>query len=127
MKLNIPPTEGMEPASKLMPQNILRTAPPQVKSNSEEVQIFGEETTEKQAPICCVLYQLKLNLHLQPSGPPKRPAFKLRRSIQVKLLASLGSVKHSPPVQNSNGIEFQPRPTLSVLNELAAGTKPLFE
>jgi len=49
-----------------MPQNILRTAPP------------------------------------QPSGPPKRPAFKLRRSIQ-------------------------PRPILSVLNELAAGTKPLFE
>jgi len=60
----LPP--GMEPASKLMPQNILRTAPP------------------------------------QPSGPPKRPAFKLRRSIQ-------------------------PRPTLSVLNELAAGTKPHFE
>ena len=56
MKLNISPVEGMEPASKLMPQNILRTAPPQVKSNSEEVQIFGEETTEKQAPICCVLY-----------------------------------------------------------------------
>ena len=43
MKLNISPTEGMEPASKLMPQNILRTAPPQVKSNSEEGQIFGEE------------------------------------------------------------------------------------
>ena len=52
MKLNISPTEGMEPASKLMPQNILRTAPPQVKSNSEEGQIFGEEKTEKQAPIC---------------------------------------------------------------------------
>jgi len=60
----LPP--GMEPASKLMPQNILRTAPP------------------------------------QPSGPPKKPAFKLRRSIQ-------------------------PRPMLSVLNELSAGTKPLFE
>jgi len=62
----LPP--GMEPATKLMPQNILRTAPPQA------------------------------------SGPPKRPAFKLRRSIQ-------------------------PRPTLSVLNELAAslGAKPLFE
>ena len=50
MKLNISPTEGMEPASKLMPQNILRTAPPQVKSNS------GEEITEKQAPFCYVLY-----------------------------------------------------------------------
>ena len=35
MKLNIPPTEGMEPASKLMPQNILRTAPPQVQSNKK--------------------------------------------------------------------------------------------
>ena len=88
MKLNISPVEGMEPASKLMPQNILRTAPPQVKSTSEENQIFGEEKTKKQAPICCALHYQKLNLHLQPSGPPKRPAFKLRRSIQVKLLAS---------------------------------------
>ena len=56
MKLNISPTEGMEPASKLMPQNILRTAPPQVKSNSEKDQIFEEEKMEKQAPICCALH-----------------------------------------------------------------------
>jgi len=38
----------------------------------------------------------------KPSGPPRKPAFKLRRSIQ-------------------------PRPTISVLNELAAPDKPQFE
>lgn len=58
---------GMEPATKLMPQNVLMTAPPS-----------------------------------KPSGPPKRPNFKLRRSIQ-------------------------PRPIMSILCEMAGQDKPQFE
>ena len=33
MNISFNKLKGMEPASKLMPQNILRTAPPQVESD----------------------------------------------------------------------------------------------